>query len=148
MKDEHGTAVELERVESAGHELELLARCRLLVHGRGGVLQSLGVVGERDAVARLAAVVGRRAAREREEPRPERTRRIVGAEPRVDRDEDVVHDVFQVTLLHAQAAEVVPHVLEVILEEVRKIDHQGLGDLHGVAHGSGLGPRPANRHGI
>ena len=56
---------------------------------------------------RLLAVVCGGTAREREEPRPQRARPVVGVDPPVHGDEHVMDHVLEIPLAHAKAAQAV-----------------------------------------
>src|SRR5262249_25726306 len=65
----------------------------------------LGLDAERRSMPRKAAVVGRESKDEGKEPRTDRPRHVVAAEVRVDDDEDVVSEIFEIAGLNAEAPE-------------------------------------------
>ena len=63
-------------------------------------------------------------------------------------DEDLVRDVLEIALAHAEAPEGVPDVVEGVLEDAAEVDREGFVGRGRIPHAHRLGPARPNRHGI
>ena len=99
------------------------------------------------AVARRAAIVAGDAKGDAEQPGPDRPARVVDLEVAKDDHEDVVAEILDVAILHAETAQRVPHVAELSGVDGRELDsRQRRRQWRPVRSHEDIGHRPAIRH--